>query len=493
MTTIAGVRPNPTPSRDDILYGALSTLLSVDDRRITIAAALALIEAADLPVQITPDSIQFNIAPADTTAEEGKLLWDEDARTLSFGLPGGNVSMRIGQAMVLPRKVRNDSGFDMPAGALVYISGVLGQRAIVSLAKADTEATSSTTIAMLAEDIDDGEQGYAVTTGVVFGTDTKPIDTDSFALGDPLWLSATVAGGFTNSKPASPSHAVLVGYVWRKSATVGEIYVKIQNGWELYEIHDVSDALVTPVAGELFGYNASTTLWEQTSSLVFDFINERLGIGDTTPDTRLEVAGAITIQELSTDPADPVEGKAVFWKSDGTGTGNDGDLLYMEQSAATVATGCLKWADFTPTSITDNASDGTTGTVSDVQVMFDGNFYQVEEAAATPGFDQEFVFSGVDRYPTIVVTRWIYNGSATHNVTWAIWNYNTSAWDDLRVFQDSNGYYASMTMYIPRASNGNYVSGGAAKIRAYHNSAGNASHNIKIDYVGLTHSLQGVI
>jgi len=209
--------------------------------------------------------------------------------------------------------------------------------------------------------------------------------------------------------------------------------------------------------------------------------------------TKLEVAGAITIQELSSDPTDPTEGKAVFWMGDGTGTGADGDLLYMEQSGAVVATGSLKWTDFVPSSITENTLDSSSGSVSDVQAMFDGNVYQIEETTGAPGYDVEFIFSNVDKYPTFVVTRWIYDGLSTHYVTWDIWNYNSSAWDTLRVFKDSDDFHDSMTMYIPRNSNGNYVSGGAAKIRVYHQTAGNASHNIQIDYVGLTHSLQGVI
>jgi hypothetical protein len=205
--------------------------------------------------------------------------------------------------------------------------------------------------------------------------------------------------------------------------------------------------------------------------------NDIINVDDLSLDT-------LTFEELSTDPTDPPEGEAVFWKGDGTGSGADGDLLYKEQSGAVIAKGNLKWTDFVPSSITVNASNGTVGTVSDVQTMFDGNVYQIKELSATPGFDVEFVFSSVDKYPTIV---------ATHDVTWDIWNYNASAWDTLRSFQDSRTFEASMTMYIPRNSNGNYVSSGAAKVRVYHRSPGNAAHNINVDYVGLTHSLQGVI
>jgi len=219
-----------------------------------------------------------------------------------------------------------------------------------------------------------------------------------------------------------------------------------------------------------------------------------VGIGVTTPATKLHIDGAFTVNELSADPTDPAEGSAVFWKSDGTGTGDDGDLLYMEQSASTVSTGSLKWKDFAPTTVTVNTGTIVTGDVTDTQVMFDGNELVVDEVTGVPGFDIEFAFTNVDRIPSFVVARWKYDGSATHWVTVDIWNYITTAWDELRVFSNSNAFFDSLTMYIPRVSNGNYVDGsGNSKVRFYHITSGNAAHDIHIDYVGLAHSLQGVV
>lgn len=40
-----------------------------------------------------------------------------------------------------------------------------------------------------------------------------------------------------------------------------------------------------------------------------------------------QVTGAYSGKELSVDPADPAEGEYVLWMSDGTGTGDDGDIL----------------------------------------------------------------------------------------------------------------------------------------------------------------------
>jgi hypothetical protein len=53
----------------------------------------------------------------------------------------------------------------------------------------------------------------------------------------------------------------------------------------------------------------------------------RVGIGTTEPDTILDANGAMTLRELSSDPSDPDEGSFAVWMSDGTGSGDDGDIM----------------------------------------------------------------------------------------------------------------------------------------------------------------------
>ena len=60
----------------------------------------------------------------------------------------------------------------------------------------------------------------------------------------------------------------------------------------------------------------------------FDASNNRVGInGVGTPATELHLNGALTLNEKSSDPADPAEGQSVLWMSDGTGWGDDGDII----------------------------------------------------------------------------------------------------------------------------------------------------------------------
>lgn len=49
----------------------------------------------------------------------------------------------------------------------------------------------------------------------------------------------------------------------------------------------------------------------------------------------------IRIGEASADPDDPPEGQCVIWLSDGTGSGDDGDLMCKITAGGTTATGTI--------------------------------------------------------------------------------------------------------------------------------------------------------
>ena len=64
-----------------------------------------------------------------------------------------------------------------------------------------------------------------------------------------------------------------------------------------------------------------------THMLFVDAGNDKVGINTDAPATELHINGALTLTEKSADPSDPAEGDMVLWMSDGTATGDDGDVL----------------------------------------------------------------------------------------------------------------------------------------------------------------------
>jgi hypothetical protein len=150
--------------------------------------------------------------------------------------------------------VRNESGATMSKGTVVYISGASGNKAVVSKASASTEAGSSKTFAILEEDIPTNQNGTAITMGLL-----KGVDTSTFSPGANLWLSVTPGLIVSPTPPASPAHAVFLGNAVRIHANQGEIEVRIANGYELGELHDV--LLDTPANGQVLKYDAAQGLW----------------------------------------------------------------------------------------------------------------------------------------------------------------------------------------------------------------------------------------
>jgi ribosomal protein L35AE/L33A len=144
----------------------------------------------------------------------------------------------------------------MTKGTVVYISGAAGNKAVVSKAIATGDATSAQTMGIITANIPNNQNGYATVFGQLVG-----LDTSAFAEGAQLYLSSTVAGNYTNVKQYAPAHLVYVGIVTRSHQNQGAIEVRIQNGYEIDELHNVSAR--SPANNDLLKFNSSTNLWEK--------------------------------------------------------------------------------------------------------------------------------------------------------------------------------------------------------------------------------------
>jgi len=227
----------------------------------------------------SPDFITFDTG-ATTSAAVGRLRWDSANGTARLGMIGGNVESQLGQT--IDALVHNAEATSLSKGEVVYLFSATGDRASVKRAANTGDATSAKTIGVVAESIAAGQNGLIRCQGVLDG-----LNLGAFTAGDTLYLGAT-AGTTTATKPVAPNHLVYVGVVERANAGNGQLYVRVQNGYELDELHDV--LITSPGAGAVLSYDATAGLWKDAT------IAGGAGITVTNADSSVTVAtsGAVT-------------------------------------------------------------------------------------------------------------------------------------------------------------------------------------------------------
>ena len=219
------------------------------------------------------NSVGFDTTPAGTLpTAAGSMYWDSGNGTPSIVLDA-DVTLQLGQEQLC--LVYNGTGSTITNGSIVAVTGAQGQRPSVALADADSESLSANTLGIATEDIANGAEGFVTTFGLVRG-----LNTSAFTAGAPIYLSQT-AGQFTATRPSAPAHTVILGWVIKVNASSGEIFVNINNGWELDELHNV--LITSPASGNTLIYDASASVWKNAN------------LTDGTGITITEGAGSITI------------------------------------------------------------------------------------------------------------------------------------------------------------------------------------------------------
>jgi len=235
-------------------------------------------------------------------------------------------------ASTLLAAVRNTTGATLTKGTAVYISGATGQKSTVSKALATGDATSAQTLGLITSDLANNSNGYVTVIGLV-----SNINTSAYTDGAQLYLSPTTAGTLTATKPYAPDHLVYVAIVEYAHATQGKLFVRVQNGYEMDELHNVSAQ--SPTTGQTLVYNASTSLWEKNT------VSLTAGVNGTLPVAN----GGTGITSLGT-------GVATF-----LGTPSSANLLAAVTDET--GTGALVFAN-TPTLVTPILGTPTSATLT---------------------------------------------------------------------------------------------------------------------------------
>lgn len=157
--------------------------------------------------------------------------------------------------------VKNVSGSTLAVGTPVYtkITNNSSNNIPVDIASNNSEIRSSKTMGLVAEVILNNEFGFVITEGLLTGINTSTANT-----GDPVWLGVDGQLLFGSAaKPVAPAHLVYLGVVTRGQQVNGEIFVKVQNGYEVDELHDVH--ITNPQSGETIIYDNVSGLWHNGS------------------------------------------------------------------------------------------------------------------------------------------------------------------------------------------------------------------------------------
>jgi hypothetical protein len=264
---------------------------------------------------LTSGFLQADLTPTNAL-QVGRMQWNDADGTMDLRLKGNNVTLQIGQEQLI--RVVNKTGADLLEAnyQCVKISGAQGQRPKVALAQANNDANSADTIGLVTETIANNQEGFVTDSGIVSNINTTgSLQGETWADGDVLYLSGTTAGRLTNIKPQAPIHTVIVGFVIYAHNNQGKIYVKVDNGYELNELHNVRINGVTD--GQVLAYDSTLSVWEN--------INQ---------------------SAITSGNSDKVDGYHV--QVDGTGT--DPNTIYFKTTGGSIG---VDWDDIsnTPTTV----------------------------------------------------------------------------------------------------------------------------------------------
>ena len=263
-----------------------------------------------------------------------RMSWNNQEKTFDIVTGSSNVTIQVGQEVLM--YARNASGLQMTDGQVVKVVGSQGNNPTIALAQADTVENASGVIGVVTQVIDNNSNGFVSLIGKVRDLN---LDSGTFTEGDLLYLSSTVAGGFTLVRP---DIGVEIGRVIATSSggnNAGIIEVNIDNDSSVHELEQqllilINDntaaiaakipndsttgtpsattflrgdnAWATPAGGGGGGNVATDTIWDAKGDLA----------GGTGADTAARLAVGSDGQVLAADSA---EATGLKWSTPATG------------------------------------------------------------------------------------------------------------------------------------------------------------------------------
>jgi len=157
--------------------------------------------------------------------QTGRVSWDVPDSCLEIDLEYG-VVQQVGQEIYA--RVSNNTGATIPNGTAVGFAGAITDSLRVSPYLADGSSPTVYILGVMTHALpDSGLKGYCTVFGFVRDLDTTGTSYgETWAQGDILYASPSIAGGFTKVKPTAPDNVIIMAAVTTVSATEGVIFVR---------------------------------------------------------------------------------------------------------------------------------------------------------------------------------------------------------------------------------------------------------------------------
>ena len=283
----------------------------------------------------------------------GQAIITDGSGNLSFG---SAVASSADSTESVHIHVKNTSGSQILKGTPVYVTGETGNSGKIEIAPADaSDSSKMPALGLLESTLDNNSEGFCVQGGLLEGLATATIDGTSTTANDTVYVKA--GGGLTMTKPTGSNLIQNIAKVVRVHASNGSLVVS-----SILRTNDVPNL----TTGKIWVGDGNTV---ESTVVHLDEGNERMGIGTTSPFTKLDVAGNAKISDnlaigsLSTVP-----------------TASLGRALNIQVLANSSGTTVAQWLDIDRTITTNSTSAFTYGMVlrnasTTTSTANDGNIY----------------------------------------------------------------------------------------------------------------------
>lgn len=268
-----------------------STTAIIEQPQATVLSSLQGVQNISEPAWI-----QFNTNAVPSTGV-GRLNWNPAVEALEY-FADEATEVAIGQKQLI--RVKNNSNTTpIPKFRLVMFAGATGDTVKVDPAITDGSVPHEYMVGVTNEEIPADGFGFVVQVGQITN-----INTNAYELGTILYADPANPGNWTTVKPAAPNLKLPVVAVTRKQQSAGRVYVRMDTGLTVSELHDVQTN--GKADGDVLLWDAANSRW--TNGTVAggggSAIATQLSIGSVTTgtagsDAQVTISGTAPAQTLS--------------------------------------------------------------------------------------------------------------------------------------------------------------------------------------------------